>query len=594
MSLTLHGIGVSKGIAIGSTHIVHHEPVEISEYCIPSHHLDKEIARFEDAISLAQLQLQYIRDHVPKDATVDITAFIDVHLLMLEDSLLSKAPIDLIYEHQCNAEWALKIQCESIVQRFEQIDDPYLSARKNDIEHVVTRIQRILRGYPDHSLDFTQANLANAIVLADDLSPADTVLMQHHGILAFATEYGGPTSHTAILARSLGIPAIVGLRRARPYIQPNETIIIDGSEGVVLVDPDERNLHYYQMRQREEKRYRASLGKLKSSPTITLDGTPISLHVNIEFPEDMLAVKQVGGEGVGLYRTEFLFMNRLEPPDEEEHFEAYSQVVRALNGGPVTIRTLDLGADKQVVDSRYHQNSFTTNPALGLRAVRLCLKEPKLFKPQIRAILRTSALGQVRMMIPMVCDLREILQVYKIVEEIRKELGRESQEFDPAMPFGVMVEVPAMAICCDLLVDHVDFLSIGTNDLIQYTLAIDRNDETVNYLYEPLHPAVLRLIKKSIDAADEGGKPISLCGEMAGDSRYIRLLLGLGLRSFSVNPESYLEVKQIINNSDISYLIPLANKMLKMSSQTDIADLLEVINIEPNLILARQTSFIFW
>jgi phosphotransferase system enzyme I (PtsI) len=576
VSLTLHGIGVSKGIAIGKVHLIHHEPVEINEYCIPSHILEDEIARFDNAVNVAREQLLHIRERAPKDSAVDIAAFIDAHLLMLEDSLLSKVPIDLIHEHQCNAEWALNMQCESLVQSFEQMDDPYLSARKVDVKHVVTRIQRILHGLHDTSLE--SADLTNAIVLADDLSPADTVLMQHHGILAFATESGGTTSHTAILARSLGIPAIVGLHRTRSYIRSDDTVIVDGAGGVILADPDERALHYYQMRQREEKRYRSALNKIKASPTVTRDGTPITLHTNIEFPEDMTAVKRVGGEGVGLYRTEFLFMNRLEPPNEDEHFDAYRRVIHALKGAPVTIRTLDLGADKQIVDSRYHDASFAANPALSLRGIRLCLKELNLFKPQLRAILRASALGQVRMMIPMVCDLQEIVQVNRILEEMRVELGRQSLKFDPAMQLGVMVEVPAMAICTDLVMPYVDFVSIGTNDLIQYSLAIDRNDETVNYLYNPLHPAVLRLIKMSVDAAKSAGKSISMCGEMASDSRYVRLLLGLGLRSFSVNPESYLEVKQVIINSDISDLAHLATRMLNMSFQADIAELLEAIN----------------
>jgi len=578
VSFSLHGIGVSKGIAIGKVHIINHDPVEVNEYCVPTLHLDKEVARFENALATARQQLLSIRDRIPKDATVDIAAFIDAHLLMLDDSLLTRVPIDLIHEHQCNAEWALKMQCDSIIQIFEGMEDPYLSARKNDIAQVVTRIQRILHGYTDIEFEPVEAELANTIVLADDLSPADTIFMQHHGILAFATEYGGTTSHTAILARSLGIPAIVGLRRAHPYIQPDDTVIVDGFAGVIFVSPDERSLRYYRMRQREEKRYRAALSKIKTAPTMTRDGTPITLHVNIEFPEDMAAVKRVGGDGIGLYRTEFLFMNRQTLPDEEEHFDAYSRVIRALKGRPVTIRTLDLGADKQVVDSRFHGGSSVTNPALGLRAIRLCLKAPKLFKPQLRAILRASALGQVRMMIPMVCGLQELVQVRNIVEEIRTELSIQSLKFNPDMPFGVMVEVPAMAICTDLVAPYVDFLSVGTNDLIQYTLAIDRGDEAVNYLYDPLHPAVLRLIKMSIDGATKVGKPISMCGEMASDSRYVRLLLGLGLRSFSVNPEAFLEIKKIINNSNMKGLARFAKKILKTSSQADIADLLETIN----------------
>jgi len=576
VSITIQGIGVSKGIAIGKAHIIRHEPIEINEYCLPEYFIEEEIARFENALAIARQQLQRIRARISTDSVVDIATFIDTHLLMLDDSLLTRVPIDLIYEHQCNAEWALKLQCDNIVQIFDQMEDPYLSARKSDIEQVIARVQRILRGCPDTTKEPVDTDLVNAIVLADDLSPADTVLMQHHGILAFATEYGGTTSHTAILARSLGIPAIVGLRHARSYIQPNDTVIVDG--GVILVDPDERSLHYYQVRKSEVKRYRAALSKIKKSPSITRDGTHITLHVNIEFPEDMLAVKRVGSSGVGLYRTEFLFMNRQKPPDEEEHFEAYNQVIEALKGGPVTIRTLDLGADKQFVDSRFHDGLLATNPALGLRAIRLCLKKPQLFKPQLRAILRASALGQVRMMIPMVCGIQEVVQVRLLIDEIRTELRNKSIKFDPQMPYGIMLEVPAIALCTDLVAPLVDFLSLGTNDLIQYTLAIDRGDEVVNYLYDPLHPAVLRLIKMSIDAAKKAGKPISICGEMAGDCRYVRLLLGLGLRSFSVNPEAFLEVKQIIINSDIKSLAPLADKMLLATSHSEMANILLRIN----------------
>lgn len=575
MSFTLHGLGVSKGIAIGKVHIIRHDQVEVSEYTLSKHNLEEEVSRFEKALAIARQQLLHIRDKAPKDTAVDIAAIIEAHLLMLDDSLLTRAPIELIHQHQCNAEWALKLQCESLVQIFDKMEDPYLSARKSDVEQVVMRIQRILRGYAETALE--PENMANMIILADDLSPADTVLMQHHGILAFITEYGGMTSHTAILARSLGIPAIVGLRRARAYIQSDDTLVVDGFQGMILAEPDERSLRYYRMRQREEKRQRAALNKLKNSPTMTRDGTPITLHVNIEFPEDVTAVKRVGGEGIGLYRTEFLFMNRQQPPDEEEHFEAYSRVVRALKGGAVTIRTLDLGADKPI-DSRFYDGSVGANPALGLRAIRLCLKNQKLFKPQLRAILRASALGQVRMMIPMVCSFQELVQVHNLMEEIRDELRNKSVKFNSQMPFGVMVEVPAMAICSDLIASYVDFLSIGTNDLIQYTLAIDRGNDAVNYLYDPLHPAVLRLIKMSIDAAVKVDKPISMCGEMASDSRYVRLLLGLGLRYFSVNPEAFLEVKQIINNSDMKGLSQRTNEILQTSSPTEITERLEAIN----------------
>jgi len=578
VTLTLHGIGVSKGIAIGKVYILNHQPIEVNECTLSKRALEGEIIRFEEALTVARRQLQEIRDNIPKDKdnAVDLDAFVEAHLMMLEDSLLAKDTVNLIRIHQCNAEWALKLQCENIMRIFAEMEDPYLRSRKNDVEQVVNRVLRILRGYTEINSGSEDA-LINAIVLADDLSPADTLHMQHYGVQAFATEFGGTTSHTAILARSLGIPAIVGLHKVRAYVRHDDTVIVEGEQGVILISPDENTLSYYQQQQQREKRHRTSLNKIKTTPIATQDGIPITLHINIELPEDVEAVKRVGGDGIGLFRTEFLFMNRSSPPDEEEHFEAYVKVVRALRGGVVTIRTLDLGADKQVDSKRFEKNA-TTNPALGLRAIRLCLKDPKLFKPQLRAILRASAEGNVRMMIPMVSGLTELIQTQHLVAEVSEELRQKSQKFDPHLSFGAMVEVPSMAICVDLFAPYIDFLSIGTNDLIQYTLALDRVDDSVNYLYDPLHPAVLRLIKTSIQAATRANKHISMCGEMASDSRYIKLLLGLGLRSFSVNPAAFLEVKQIINRSHIQHLSRLAEQVLKASSSTEIAQLLEEIN----------------
>ncbi len=578
MSISLHGIGVSKGIAIGPVHVIDHVEVEINEATLSRQCLDDEILRFQEALITAREQLHRIRTHVTENTHVDLTAFIDTHLMMLEDDLLTDAPIQIILERQCNAEWALKLQCDHLVEIFEGMEDPYLSARKHDVVHVVTRIQRILKGYEEEALPTSalETDLTDHIIVADDLSPADTALMQHRGILAFVTEFGGATSHTAILARSLGIPAIVGLRKARGFLRQIDMIIVDGSHGVTIIDPDDRTLRYYRQRQREERRYRASLNKIKRSPTRTLDGTDISLQVNIEFPEDMTAVKRVGGESVGLYRTEFLYMNRRQAPDEEEHLDAYTRVLKALQGGPVTIRTLDLGADKQV-DSRTH-SSPAANPALGLRAIRLCLRDAQLFRPQIRAILRASAKGQVRLMVPMVSGPHEMIQVRNIINEVRTELTQKNIPFDPRMPIGAMIEVPALAVCVDLFTPYADFFSIGTNDLIQYALAIDRVDDSVNYLYDPLHPAVLRLIKMSIDAANKADRPISMCGEMASDSRYVRLLLGLGLRAFSVNPEAFLEIKQIINNTDMKGLSRLTGRLLKAKCNTETVPLLEQIN----------------
>ncbi|WP_353572647.1 phosphoenolpyruvate--protein phosphotransferase [Candidatus Albibeggiatoa sp. nov. BB20] len=573
MSFTLQGIGVSKGIAIGKIHIIDHDTIEVNEYTLSKQSLDDEVARFENALVIARLQLEKIQQNVPKTAPEDVVTFIETHLLMLNDSLLVDAPINFIREKQCNAEWALKLQCDYLVKVFDEMDDPYISSRKRDVEQVVSRIQHILRGHTELP---SSSDVSNAIVVADDLTPADTILMQHQGILGFVTEYGGTTSHTAILARSLGIPAIVGLHRARRYVRPDDTLILDGVHGVMLIAPDQRAIEYYQNQQKQDKQRRTALKRLKQAPCISIDGQEIKLHTNIEFPEDIASVKKAGSDGVGLYRTEFLFMNRLDPPDEAEHYAAYLKVVKSLKQGEVTIRTVDLGADKQA--NPQHSGPWIANPALGLRAIRLCLKNMSLFKQQLRAILRVSAEGNVRMMIPMLSGLQELTQVLNIVEETRRELSQEGFDFDPTMPVGAMVEVPAMAICTDLFLPYLDFLSIGTNDLIQYTLAIDRCDDSVNYLYDPLHPAILRLIKMSIDGTADSGKPISMCGEMASDTRYVRLLLGLGLRSFSVNPEAFLEVKQIINNTDMSELHIIIKRMLNTNSPTEMRFLLDKIN----------------
>ena len=573
MSFSLHGVGVAKGVAIGPVHILRPQ-VEISEFSISDNQLPDEIARFKSAIDLAQQELHQIREQMPliypvrPDAvqeSFEIASFIDPHMLMLEDSMLTQIPIDIMREERCNAEWALQIQRERLVSVFEAIDDAYLRARKDDIIQVVTRIQMCLL----RQKGLLEENLlpppAGSIVLADDLTPADTALMLHQGIKGFITEFGGATSHTAIVARSLGIPALVGVRHARRYIRNTDTLVIDGHRSTAIVNPEPKSLQFYKSLQLELKRHRHQLSKLKKAPAITQDGIDISLEANIEYPADLTAVNRVGAQGIGLYRTEFLYMHRdnHQPPNEEEHYQSYLQVVKSLDGA-VTIRTLDLGADKQVEGISYKKGTaLAANPALGLRAVRLCLKELKLFKPQIRALLRAATEGRIKVMIPMVSGLQEIYQVKRLFDECAKELSQENIPHNRALQIGAMVEIPSMALCTDFFLPNVDFLSIGTNDLIQYTLAIDRVDEEVSYLYNPLHPAVLRLLKIILQHAEKADKPVSMCGEMAGDARYVRLLLGLGLRNFSVSPEILLEIKEIIRHSHVKRLTKLADKVLK-------------------------------
>ncbi len=581
MPFSLHGIGVSRGYAIGRTYLLQRNQPEITEYTIPDNIVEDEVQRFLNSLDLARRQLQDIRGRVSATTPGDIAAFIDTHLLMLQDASFTEAPIHLIRSRRCNAEWALKIQHDLLVQVFEQMDDPYLRTRKDDVDYVVRRVQRILvtedpsyLNDPDYT-ELASSRLEGRVIIADDLTPADTILMQHQGVLAFVTEYGGPLSHTAILARSLGIPAVVGARNIRSYLGHDEPVIVDGRQGVILVGLDERILLYYRHKQREERRQQRELNKLKGKPAVTRDGVTIGMYANIELPEDALAVQDVAADGVGLYRTEFLFMNRADFPDEEEHLASYLHVIKTLEGIPVTIRTADLGADKQLDSGRSGQ--ISTNPAMGLRAIRMCLKDLGMFRPQLRAILRASAHGTVRMMIPMLSSIQEVFQVLKLVEETKQELRERGLAFDERLPVGGMIEVPAAAVCADQFARYMDFLSIGTNDLIQYTLAIDRVDDEVNYLFDPLHPAVLALIHHTIRAGQKASIPVSLCGEMAGDSRYTRLLLGLGLTEFSMHPTGLLEIKKVIQDSVISKLNATVRRLLRTTDAEKYAEILKDI-----------------
>jgi phosphotransferase system enzyme I (PtsI) len=560
MSLALSGIGVSRGVAIGKAHIIVRGSLEVLESAIPAELVEDEIARFLRAVGTARQQLEDLLNRIPQTTTrADIAAFIDTHLLMLDDATLVTTPVDLIRELGCNAEWALKLQRDAVVDVFEQMDDPYLRTRRDDIDHVINRVLRILLDDSSDGVQDVTVPLEGAIVLAYDLTPAETVLLEHQGIGAFATECGGPLSHTAILARGMQIPAIVGTHGLQRYIRDGETVILDGLRGVLVAGADERTLDYYRQRQELERQRQLELARLSDTPAITRDGMPISLMANIELPGDIDAVSRESANGVGLYRTEFLFMNRSIPPNEDEQYDCYTSVIEALKGKPLTIRTLDMGADKTVDGN----SRGCSNPALGLRAIRLCLKDHSLFKPQLRAILRASAHGPVRLMIPMLSNTQELHQVLSLINDTRSALTRESLNFSPDIKIGAMIEVPAAALSAAEFASHMDFLSIGTNDLIQYTLAIDRVDDEVNYLYDPLHPAVLRLIKMTIDAGAETGIPVSMCGEMAGDPRYTRLLLGMGLREFSMHHTALQEVKRVINSSTVTSLVPLVQELLE-------------------------------
>lgn len=573
MTFSLHGIGVSRGIAIGKAHIIVRTQLEIDDYPVAAAEVSREIERLRDAVRQAKAELREVRKQIPATTTADIAAFIDTHLLMLEDSALTFDAERLIREQGCNAGWALKLQRDALVRAFDAMDDPYLSTRKDDVDHVVSRIQRALLNHAPLRHEAADSRLQGMVIIADDLTPADTVLMQRNGVVAFVTESGGATSHMSILARSLGIPGIVAVHGVQRYIKDNEVVVIDGDAGVVVGAADRAVLEHYETRRSDHARHAASLEALRSDEAVTRDGTAIALYANVELSSDFEAARAVGADGVGLYRTEFLYLNRADEPDEEEHFAVYRHLIDTLSGMPVTIRTLDLGADKDF-QVRW-VGPPAANPALGLRAIRLSLHEPSLYWPQLRAIVRASAFGPVRLMIPMLSNVEEARQVVSNVRSVQSDFATQGTPYDPEMPIGGMIEVPAAAICADSFARYLDFFSIGTNDLIQYTIAIDRVNDQVSYLYDPLNPAVLRLIAQTIDAGKAAGIRVGMCGEMAGDSRYTRLLLGLGLREFSVHPSLLLEIKHIIKHTSIDDIARLARRTLVAQEPEALQSLLD-------------------
>ena len=556
-SFTLHGAGVSGGIAIGQAHLVSTARLEVAHYEIGAQEIDAEIARFDRAIAQVKGELAALQASLPAGAPVEMKAILSLHAMLLDDSNLSAVPRESIRSRRCNAEWALAQQLEYLASQFDEMEDPYLRERKQDIVQVVERVLSAMLGTghapaaPSHEEDL--------IVVAHDLSPADMILFKQHRYAGFITDLGGVTSHTAIVARSLAIPAIVGLHHARGMIREGETLIVDGREGVLIVNPGERVLAEYRERSRRIESEREKLKRLRSSRSATLDGVSVELQANIELPQDVEEAAEAGAMGIGLFRSEFLFLNRDDLPSEDEQFEAYRKVADAMHGRPVTIRTLDLGADKSINAA----NRGGPNPALGLRAIRFCLAEPQMFLTQLRAILRASRYGKIRLLIPMLAHAHEIEQTLAAVRQAREILDDQKIPYDRRIQIGGMIEVPAAALSLPYFLKKLDFLSIGTNDLIQYTLAIDRTDDTVAHLYDPLHPAVLQLIARTIRAAKRAKTPIAVCGEMAGDSAMTRLLLGFGLREFSMHPAQLLAIKHEVLRTRIKEIEKAAARVTR-------------------------------
>ena len=580
MSFTLHGLGVSGGIAIGQAHLLSQATLEVSHLVIPPRMVEKEVSRFETAVAQVRTELAAMKIGKENSPT-DIGAFIDLHMMLLADPELSEVPKQIIRERRCNAEWAIVQQMEVLVTQFDQIDDIYLRERSFDVRQVVERVVRELVGRSSHSGVKVPkgAKGETLIVVGHDLSPSDVMAFKDQHFASFVTDVGGATSHTAILARGMGIPAVLGLHNARALIRDKETIIVDGTSGVLIVNPDARVLEEYVLKQSQIEIERSKLKLLKSTRATTLDRVKIEPLANIEGPSDVAEALESGAEGVGLFRTEFIFLGRGDMPSEEEQFEAYRKAVKAMDGKPITIRTFDLGNDKNQHSDEVSVDRKRVNPALGLRSIRLSLAEPKSFQAQLRAILRVSKLGDVKILVPMLSHAQQIDQTLAAVEQAKSSLRGESIAFDENILVGGMVEVPAAALAIGPFLRRLDFLSIGTNDLIQYTLAIDRADEQVSYLYDPLHPAVLMLLSHIISSADKANIPVSMCGEMAGDPKLTRLLLGLGLRQFSMFSSQIPAFKQRVKQSDISEITPLVKRILRHDEPSKIQELIDRLNM---------------
>ncbi|HEY3178567.1 MAG TPA: phosphoenolpyruvate--protein phosphotransferase [Casimicrobiaceae bacterium] len=576
VSFALHGVGVSGGVAIGRAQLVSHATLEVAHYSISAKQVAAEVERFELAVNEVQRELETLHSAMTSgDVPGEFGAFLDVHWMILNDPTLSEAPKKIIAEQHCNAEWALTQQMGVLVEQFEQIEDSYLRERKNDVVQVGERVLKRLMGRPG-TLPAAKAE-EQTILVAHDLSPADVIQFKHHHYGAFLTDLGGVTSHTAIVARSLNVPAVVATHNARQLIRDGELLIVDGTNHVVIVNPDRAVLSEYRLKQNELDLARQKLKRLRSKPAETIDGVRVELQANIELPDDLEQALDNGATGVGLFRSEFLFLNRAGLPSEDEQFEAYRAVAEGMDGKPVTIRTFDLGADKHK-EGLDGLARVAPNPALGLRAVRFCLAEPRLFLTQLRAILRASHYGSVQILVPMLASAGEIDQTLAMLAQAKETLREQGVPFNSRIAVGGMIEIPAAVLAMDAFLKKLDFLSIGTNDLIQYTLAVDRADEAVSHLYDPLHPAVMRLLSLAIGTAKKAKVSIAVCGEMAGDPLLTRLLLGMGLTNFSMHPAHLLSIKQRVLQSDASAAKTIVDRIRRADDPRKIVAMLERLN----------------
>jgi phosphoenolpyruvate-protein phosphotransferase (PTS system enzyme I) len=564
-----NGIGASPGIVIGRAYLLDRRKVVVAEQQRISDSTAKdEVARFKRAIESARVELDDVRKRVTKDLGKAHRHILDTHIMLLEDKMLVEGAVKRIREEKLKAEAALTETVAAIGLKFDAMEDDYLRERKHDVEQVAERVLRNLVGRKQESLVDIRDE---AIIIAHDLAPSDTLLMRKEKVLGFATDVGSRTSHTAIVARSLGIPAAAGLEKITASVRTGDVVILDGNHGTVIVDPDEETFLDYLRRQQRYKYFEQELDKLRDLPAETPDGQRIHLQGNIELPEEVATVAKHGGMGIGLYRTEFLFLNRQHLPTEEQHYVAYKDVVERSAPHEVVIRTLDVGGDKVGLPGYFEQEP---NPALGLRAIRFCLQNRDIFRTQLRGIFRASAHGKIKILYPMISGLTELQEIKRVMEEVKAELRAEGVPFDERIEIGVMIEIPSAAMTADLLAPEADFFSIGTNDLIQYTLAIDRTNEHVAFMYEPLEPAVLRLLQRVSHAAHEGKIDLAMCGEMAGDPLYAAILMGLGFQYLSMNVAA----------------IPWVKKVVRSVRMQDAVELADLVMRQPTAALARQAA----
>lgn len=575
---TFEGVGVASGISIGTAHVVDVGGLQVPEYAVPSKALSDEVRRLEHALETSRRQLRRLQvkaESLPANAADDIKLLLDAYLQMLSGSRLKRGAERRVRTQHINAEAAVQAEISEIARGFESLPDPYMAARADDVREAGLRVIRNLTHKPDRAFPPLPTG---TVVIAEDISPAETALMDPKIVAGFATVLGGAQSHTAIMARSIGIPAVIGAPDLLHGISTGDQVIVDGITGHVIVNPQPETLTAYQGRARKLKAQRRRLARLKDVPAITRDGNAITLHANVELPREVDLAREAGAEGVGLLRTEFMFMNRDMPPGEDEQFEMLSELVRSMKGRPVTVRTLDVGGEK-LAYSLKEEVGHTVNPALGVRAIRLSLKQPRLLEDQLAAILRAGHFGPVRILLPMIATVAEVQQVRKEMKRIARRLVRRGVPFaDPLPPLGVMIEVPGAALSADALAAVSDFFAIGTNDLTMYTLAIDRADEQVAHLYDPLHPAVLRLIQFAVHAGLRARIPCSVCGEIAGDARFTALLLGLGVRELSMAATALPAIKQRIRKLDLSAATMRAQIIMEQADSTRIADLLDDLN----------------